>query len=380
MEFRKLLLFFLVVSPLQVFSKYFYARHFTLGPNCEFKGYAPGGNKIMVQKIEAPVATMQKGLFAGLAGNMKKGAAGAQHSVMLLKGFGKLANIAPKLGPALGLFGVAFSIVKSFTDPSPQDILDQANKAIAELTEEVNNRLDEMKGYVEEKVIKLEKDLIEREYQSLFRIWSNCLKETTKEKVDECQEDAAKDIMGARPKFAIFWDRVQSNEMFPGYDVKRLEANLLTFRDYVILCFASLSALTASLENEPGKKLDYQRYANDLNYEIDWSVKYVKNAFDIIRRMHIGGNNCKDTFKCTRLKEVWEGWPGAHTQDFRLCSCVFDRADVSTMKCEEKIMIRVDGKTKLPTYQWYYTGKTDRQSGIMQKLEKCGCMNIKGTI
>ena len=395
---------------------------FIVGPGCEFKGYVPGGNKVMVKKIEAPVAKLEKGLFAGLAGNMGKATAGAQHTTMLLKGFSKLADIAPKLGPALGMFGVAFSVIKGFTDPSPQDILDAANKAIEELTDEVNKRLDEMKAYVNEKTLNLEKDLINREYKALFYFWGkfiysfqfqpsskiskfpkittyeghklflsfcdlglvgsqkdsalingdtlvprfaqesarrvvtfrsaglyaismhprsqgeynrlyiwtskeihpgievrnkcsnvnalisffnsfkssnslfssgNCLKETTKAKVDECQEDAAKDIMAARPKFGIFSDYVQANTMPAVGDIKRIEANLITFRDYVILCLASLSALTATLENEPTRVLDYKRYAQDLNDEIDWAVKYVENAFGIIKRMHTEGKFLK---------------------------------------------------------------------------------------
>ena len=46
--------------------------------------------------------------------------------------------------------------------PTPADILRATNKAIAKLTDEVNNRMDGMKGYVDEKVITFEKHLLTR--------------------------------------------------------------------------------------------------------------------------------------------------------------------------------------------------------------------------
>ena len=43
------------------------------------------------------------------------------------------------------------------------------NKAVATLTDEVNNKLDQMEGYVDSKVAKAEKELIAAEYASAFR-------------------------------------------------------------------------------------------------------------------------------------------------------------------------------------------------------------------
>ena len=53
---------------------------------------------------------------------------------------------------------------------------------------------------------------------------STSMKEATKAKVDECQEDATKDIIAARPKFALFLDKVYANQKLSTYDAKRLEA------------------------------------------------------------------------------------------------------------------------------------------------------------
>eukprot|EP00111_Clytia_hemisphaerica_P018510 TCONS_00054783-protein len=353
------LLLFLLVSPNQVSGRkgLYYARHLPRGEYCSFKGYVPGGNKVTVKRITAPTAKMEDGILGAFGSNMGKIVAGTQGNELIMKGLsklGKLAKIAPKLGTALGIFGIGLGIVQAFTDPSPQDILDKANEAIRKLTDEVNHRLDEMKGYVDHKTINLEKDLAGREYKSLFKMWGNCLKETTKKKVDECQEDAAKDIMAARPKFALFSSKVHANQKLSTFDVKRLEAALLLFRDYVVLCLASLSALTATYADSPSHKLDFSRYAKDLNNEIKWSALYVRNAVSMIEKMHTDGDYCKETVSC-KTKEIWEGWPGAHTQQSVDCQCVFDRAGVSSHTCHENVMIRWDGKRKLGNDWTYYT-------------------------
>ncbi|XP_066919590.1 uncharacterized protein [Clytia hemisphaerica] len=272
------------------------------------------------------------------------------------------------------VFKVIFvDIFAGFTKPSErrktQDILDKANEAIEKLTDEVNHRLDEMKGYVDQKTINLEKDLAGREYKSLFKMWGNCLKETTKEKVDECQEDATKDIMAARPKFALFSSKVYANQKLSTYDVKRLEAALVTFRDYVVLCLASLSALTATYADSPSHKLVFSRYAKDLNNEIRWSALYVRNAVSMIEKMHTDGDYCKETMSC-KTKEIWEGWPGAHTQQSVDCHCVFDRADVSSHTCIEDVRIRWDRNFKSPGYKWYTTYKKGwKESGEVIALK-----------
>merc|ERR1719427_2053558 len=139
--------------------------------------------------------------MTAVLGNAGKASNLAMHSIKALDAFGKLASgfakIAPALGPCLGIFGVVLGGLADFTKPKPEDILKATNVAIAKLTEEVNNRLEEMKGYVDGKVIDLEKGLIDKEYKSLFILWANCIKEPTADDVNECQRDAAGAIIAA---------------------------------------------------------------------------------------------------------------------------------------------------------------------------------------
>ena len=221
-----------------------------------------------------------------------------------------------------------------------------------------------MKAYVGEKTISLEKDLVNREYKTLFRLWGNCVKEVTKEKVNECMEDA-KDIMAARPKFAIFGDKVQADIQPSVDDVKRIEANLITFRDYVILNLACLSTLVATFKNNPAKKAEYNRYANDLNNEIKWCVNYAKNTVFIIREMHADPNHCKKTSECTgftqyREPTIWR----THTMSYLYCSCVIDPADVSTRACKVQVKMQMDGKRTYTRYPLLTSSKYEAAKAL----------------
>eukprot|EP00111_Clytia_hemisphaerica_P020540 TCONS_00060515-protein len=378
MYLKVISLLFILASPTQVISfnffeeltkaleqpGRFYARYLnTSDAYCEFKGYAPGGNKVIVQKIIAPVAKMEQDVLSGLTANLGTLVDAVDNGGMILQGIEtiqKVSKFASKLSGALGAFGIGLAVLDAFTSPSPQDILDQANKAIEKLTDEVNERLDEMKGYVDQKTIHLEKDLISREYKSLFKMWGNCLKEVSEIEVNECQEDAVKDIMAARPKFALFSNQVQANKELPVYDTKRIETSLITFRDYVILCLGSISALTATYAELPAMKKKFHRYAEDLNNEIRWSTRYAQNAVSMIKKMHYGRDYCNKTLNC-KTNEQWEGWwtSSTHVENKLACTCVFDGADIASHKCGKDVFVRMDRHYNLDKwgYQWYETNQ-----------------------
>ena len=73
---------------------------------------------------------MPANAIAQIAGLGSKSAALAMHTANLMKAFsqgGKLfLKIAPKLGPALGVFGAALGFVTAFTKPTPQEIADSS--------------------------------------------------------------------------------------------------------------------------------------------------------------------------------------------------------------------------------------------------------------
>ena len=187
---------------------YFYiGKGFSEKGVCKYTGYKPGGGVPNIKPITAPEAKMPANALALITGLGSKSAALATSTSDLMQAFNKgtklFFKIAPKLGAALGVFGAALDLVNAFASPTSQDILDQANKAIAKLTAEVNKRLVQMEGYADAKVINIEKDLINREYRTLFNYFAGCVKETTKAKVDQCMIEAEKLTNAASPKFMI---------------------------------------------------------------------------------------------------------------------------------------------------------------------------------
>ena len=236
---------------------------------CSYKGYMPGGGTPNISPIKPPTATMPANALAKIAGLGSKGASLAMHSSNLMKAFGKgsalFLKIAPKLGPALGVFGAALGFVSALTSPTPQDILNQANKAIAKLTAEVNDRLVKMEGYVDYKVIQLEKDLVNREYRSLFNLFGNCVKEATKNQVNECMRDAETKASSDAPKYTIldtkmgaYTDSTEFRSYYDSnpskapsfYDVKRIEAGIISFRDFATLHLLMISTLLDTYKSD----------------------------------------------------------------------------------------------------------------------------------
>ena len=76
-----------------------------------------------------------------------KAAAVTMHAIKFVESIGKAA---PMLAPALGVFSALSGMVNKKL--SPQDILNKVNTAIEELANEVNQKLDQMEGYVDSKV------------------------------------------------------------------------------------------------------------------------------------------------------------------------------------------------------------------------------------
>ena len=253
---------------------------------CTYTGYKPGGGKPNIQPITAPEANMGAKVVSQVAGLGSRGTILAMHATKLTEAFKKggatFLKIAPKLAPALGVFGAALGFVGALTSPTPQDILDEANKAIKELTDAVNDRLDKMKGYVDFKVIEMEKDLINREYRVMSNLFHNCIKEHTEEEVNRCMRDAERMASATSPKFMILdskmktYNSISHNRQYfeantdkaPSYyDVKRLEAGIISFKDYANLHLLMLSTLVntynATNDNSTNGMKFYKRYLND---------------------------------------------------------------------------------------------------------------------
>jgi len=328
----------------------FYIRYEKKSKECTFSGYAPNGPIAKIKDIKAPKATLKgrqsiEALLAGAGSKVGKAAGFAMHAI---KFSAKIMKAVPMLAPALGVFSAVMGMVNPA--PTPQDILNSVNKVVTELTDEVNKKLDQMEGYVDSKVAKAQKKLIEAEYKSAFRQWSQCIEEPTEDLANECQRDAIRDLVASRPKFTPLAGEMGGHVDFE--KVRKLEAYMLSFRDYANLVIMELTPILeyyCTYKVNGANSPHYcAQYSDKMKNEAIFFIKYAKEAIAAIKKGHWGTRNrgnCPNTQKVSKTKEVREGnWLGkAHTYDRYKATCEIESSNTKKY-CTIQAIIRVDGK------------------------------------
>ena len=76
----------------------------------------------------------------------------------------------------MNVFGAVFGIIDSHTTPGASDAVDAANRAIGKLTYEINLKLGRMEHYVNQEIIKLVRDDLEKQFKEMTAHWNFCLK------------------------------------------------------------------------------------------------------------------------------------------------------------------------------------------------------------
>ena len=196
-----------------VLSDEWRTKHTPLNGDCSFTSYQPGRKEVIIQTITAPTAELQKTVLSAIFTHANTddfiGTVGLSAEVVTIAGelSKKFASTASKLAPCLAIFSGVMSMFGSDMTPTADDILKATNKAIEKLAEEVNDRLEEMRVYVDERVIDLEKDLVERRYKFHFTYWAECIKEDTKERVNNCQAESYRLMSASLGEIALFYDK-----------------------------------------------------------------------------------------------------------------------------------------------------------------------------
>ena len=128
---------------------------------------------------------------------------GLMHFLNFAKGtFKVFQKTAPKLGPALGLLGVAFGTLnKEFNTVKPIDIIRNVNVGIRKVIRETNKRFEVMEEYVQQSARDIIKEAMNDDYRGQFETWNSCLSFKSKVLVDECQRDVAHDLAALRYRF-----------------------------------------------------------------------------------------------------------------------------------------------------------------------------------
>ncbi|XP_032227689.2 uncharacterized protein LOC116611456 [Nematostella vectensis] len=326
---------------------------------CVYKGYLPGGGIPNIKPIQSPVCkgfTNSLGFVSGIIGQ-STGAGRALSTVATL--VEKTAKVAKVLSAGFGVFAAAFSILSSFSKPTPNEILKRVDKAFEKLTKDMNNRLKTMEGYVDGKIIQQEQRTVNDEFASLKRYLENCLHETTEPSVRRCQRNSVRDIDAAWPKFEKLKSQFNSNsKKISMNDIKRLEAALIPFRDFASLHLFALQLLINSYKKDPDTKEKNDRlklYMKTLNERGMFYRKYARWAYERIYheqvRKHIHGRGLKEEYIMDKnVYRLYEGafWlnKGANTENQISvkpnCAKGDEHAPINT--CKYKYHMRVDGK------------------------------------
>jgi len=324
---------------------------------CNYEGYAPGGRVKKVDQIEAPIAELAEGgLNAALGGLVQASHVSSATANAVGEFVEKYAKVAPKLGASLGLFGAAFGFLDSLGKPSLSDVMKSVNTAIQDLTDEMNEKLDQMKGYVDTRVINSERDMLQKQYRSSFEFWKNCIREYTAAEADECQMDAAKLLVSSRALYTTSPEKVLEKETISSYERRQLEANLVLFRDYANLVILELTPLIdhhcENSKRDARSRALCQRFSEDLHNEVNMYITYVDNAVKLIQQSHGTHGVCLTTFSCGAQHEIKEGgWVKKHTANWFECKCVIEDSN-SKQYCKVHGTIRTDGKKVYTRYNY----------------------------
>lgn len=281
---------------------------------CHFKGYAPGGvlpkltriSRVKPSKFQETVLDNVLEYF-GNAVEIPKAT---------LDVIGTAKNVlkaAPVMSAALGVVAASMELSNS-PQPSPNDILNKAHQSINLLTEEVNERLDQMKDYVDATASRIEKDIMTKNYRTLADRWFGCGRIAPGRNSDDCQMTAEELISSERfkfqqlqPKFdqkdrngkqlydpnfgyrkAATWQWIEEytgRYVWPlsHAEVRRIEAGLIPFRDYATLHLLVMKTLAMTYK-EDGKKSckSYKFYEEKIQRKADYYSRYARWAYEWI--------------------------------------------------------------------------------------------------
>jgi len=118
-------------------------------------------------------------------------------------------------------------------------------------------------------------------------------------------------------------------------DVKYMEVEFLTFRNYAQLRMLMLMSIIATFDNTtdaeyPHAKEYYKIYLNHLREESDLYLRYANFVYDQILFMHNPGNNwVKSKLYCKDSWEESKWWQRTH------CFCQFSPMLIDTDRCKE---------------------------------------------
>ncbi|XP_065652414.1 uncharacterized protein LOC136079806 [Hydra vulgaris] len=332
---------------------------------CLPKGYNGGKLEVEIKNISAPTAELEASFFESFFDISKKSSESLKYltdeaKTTLENIESNLKNVKPlisklsKVSRCLGMFGFAFGILNDITTPSPDDIMEATNTAIKKLTNEINDKFTDMKDYVDNSILDLKRDLVEKKYlvyENMFKICGQQFEKDQNTCVERMFVDIESNYHSFRPKISEI-DR-WSNSNKPAIKVvKEIEASFELHRMYCTLFLKVGGVLFQSYEDDKSEEgqFYYAKYAKSLREGAKACIKYTEVGYQWILDIHLSRNNCDETLTCADPEPIKEGWLGVHTTDLYHCSCVYDGAQKGTEVCYHKLGLRYDGKN--PGREW----------------------------
>lgn len=332
------------------------------------KGYTPGGNIMSPGKVVVPKAVLgQQHAMDAIMGMGGKQANILMHSVNtgvqavgmdnLKKVLPMWSKIAPRLAPVLGVFGAVVAAYVPQT--TPDDILESTNRALEELGEEIDKKMDQMTGYVESKITTLERHLIQRDVKVMMNLLLGCLDEPSVF-LEECIRESYAMLTAYRPKFAIYKQDITKKREISIFKAKEVEALLPSFQIYANFVLMGAKILVDTYEYDETKTdttkeqydttlrgQQHSRYKHQLKKQLTFFKGYAKNAVNAILKAHngpdkLGGclktHDGKKAFECKHDRDLWS-W-GSKTGAWYKCTCKMD--DSLKQTCELKYKLHTE--------------------------------------
>jgi len=177
---------------------------------CQFTGYVPGGNRVILQPISSPNADNQGRAIAQAA----NGCGYRTQVIGAVLDFGqyskKFKAAAKVMSSCLGVWG---SVVGGFLfkQPTTANVLDAMNSAFDKLTQEVNEQFYNMEEYVKQSILDLQKELMSDKYKKYQFLLNLCLDRFELNSIIDCLRNAHDESLADQGSFMRYKVQMQNS-------------------------------------------------------------------------------------------------------------------------------------------------------------------------
>ena len=153
----------------------------------------------------------------------------------VLNGLSVASQVLGVVVPFAGTASLMLAFLSDYrsAEHTKTEMLKEVNSALYTLTAGVNKRFDEMRLYVDESVISLEKSILDGEYKHMYLYLESCLDEYDIGLRQTCMVDKCRYVKSGIPKFAIYMDAIKQKIKPTISMIKRIDANVPLLFTYI---------------------------------------------------------------------------------------------------------------------------------------------------